>query len=364
MKIKEIITEIEKIAPLSFQETYDNSGIQVGNIDNETNSVLITLDVTEYVVDEAINLKSSLIISHHPLIFNGIKKLTGKSTTERAIIKAIKNDITIYSCHTNLDSAWNGVNIRLAEKLGLKNIKILKNVSGTLKKLVTYVPIENADKVRTSLFNAGAGNIGNYDSCSYNSNGNGTFRAGKNANPFVGKIGEIHFEPEIRIETIFPKHLTNNILEALFKSHPYEEIAYDIYSLDNRNAQQGIGATGILNKPIKEIDFLEFVKSKLNCKHLKYSALTNKQIKKVAVCGGSGSFLMSDAILQKADAFITSDIKYHQFQEPESRMLLIDAGHFETENHALEIFYEIINKKFPNFATYFSKENINPVNYI
>lgn len=364
MKIKKIISEIEKIVPLSFQESYDNSGIQTGNINSETNSVLLTLDVTENVVDEAIKLKSSLIISHHPLIFNGLKKLTGNTASERAIIKAIKNDITIYSSHTNMDSAWNGLNIKLAEKIELKNIKILKKVCRTLKKIVTYVPIKHADKVRKSLFNAGAGNIGNYDSCSFNLNGNGTFRAGKNANPFVGKIGKIHNEPEIRIETVFPEHLTNNIIEALYKSHPYEEIAFDIYSLENQYDKQGIGAIGIFDKPMKEIDFLKFIKTKLNCKLLKYSALTNKPIKKVAVCGGSGSFLISDVILQKSDAFVTSDIKYHQFQETENQILLIDAGHFETENHSIEIFYEIINKKFHNFATYFSKENINPVNYL
>ncbi len=364
MKIKALIAEIERIAPLSFQESYDNSGIQVGNIDNETNSVLLTLDVNEQVVDEAIKKKSSLIISHHPIIFNGLKKLVGKNSTERTVIKAIKNDIAIYSCHTNLDSAWNGVNIKLAEKLGLKSIKILKSVSGTLKKLVTFVPLEHAEKVRTALFNAGAGQIGNYDSCSYNINGNGTFKANKNTNPFVGKIDELHTESETRIETIFPEYLTNKILEALYSSHPYEEIAFDIYTLDNTYNKQGIGAIGILENPSDETIFLEFIKKKLNCKFIKHSALIRKKIKKVAVCGGSGSFLISEAIAQHADAYVTADIKYHQFQEPDNKILLIDAGHFETENHTLEIFYEIINKKFPNFATYFSKVNINPVNYL
>lgn len=364
MKIKEIIAEIEKLAPISFQEQYDNTGVQIGNIENETSSVILTLDVNEQVVDEAITNKSSLIISHHPLIFNGLKKIVGRNTAEKAIIKAIKNDITIYSCHTNIDSAWNGVNIKLSEKLGLKEIKILKPINDTLKKLVTFVPIEHAEKVRTGLFNAGAGNIGNYESCSYNVNGNGTFKAGVNANPFVGKIGELHTEPETRIETIFPKHLTNKIIDALYASHPYEEIAFDIYTIDNTYDKQGIGAIGILENSLDENSFLKFIKKKLNCKFIRHSNLTRKKIKKVAVCGGSGSFLISEAIFQKADAFVTADLKYHQFQEPEDKLLLIDAGHFETEIHTLEIFYEIINKKFPNFATYISKVNINPVNYL
>ncbi len=364
MNIKEIIAEIEKIAPISFQEPYDNTGLQIGNIENETNSALLTLDVNEHTIDEAIQLKSKLIISHHPLIFNGLKKISGKSTNERIIINAIKNDITIYSCHTNIDTAWNGVNIKLAEILELKEIKILKQFSGTLKKLVTFVPIKHAETVRTAIFNAGAGNIGNYESCSYNTNGKGTFKAGINANPFVGKIGKLHTETETRIETIFPTHLKNKVLEALYLSHPYEEIAYDIYSLENTYTKQGIGAIGILENTFDEISFLKFIKKKLNCKFLKHSNLHGRKIKKVAVCGGSGSFLITEAISQNADAFITADIKYHQFQEPENNMILVDAGHFETEIHTLKIFYEIINKKFPNFATYFSKVNINPVNYI
>jgi len=364
MKIKEIIAVIEELAPVSYQESYDNTGMQIGNPDKEINSVLLTLDVTEKVVSEAIGKKAGLIISHHPVIFGQINKISGHTVAERIIIKAIKNDIAIYSCHTNLDSTWNGLNIKLAEKLGLTDVKILKPVTGTLKKIVTFVPTEYAEKLRIALFNAGAGQIGNYDSCSYNIEGKGTYKAGENTTPFIGKKGELHTEPEIRIETIFPLHLKNNILAALIANHPYEEVAYDIYSLDNSFNRQGIGAIGSFQDAIDERIFLSQIKHTLNCKFIKYSALTGKKIKKVAVCGGSGSSLISDALALNADAFITADLKYHQFQEPENKMLLVDAGHFETEYHALEIFYELIIKKFPTFALYFSKANINPVNYL
>lgn len=363
MKIKDIIQVIEKLAPLSFQESYDNAGLQVGSPENEIKAVLLTVDVTEEIIEEAKRKNADLIICHHPVIFGGIKKLTGKNAVERIIIEAVKNNIAIYASHTNLDSAWGGVNIRLAEKLGLKEISILKPVSGTLKKLVTFVPIEQLEKVRLALFEAGAGNIGNYDSCSYNIEGKGTFRAGEGTTPFVGKKGELHTEPEIRIETIFPSHLKNKIISALLSSHPYEEVAYDIYPLENSFERQGIGAQGFLKENLSETGFLTMVKEKLNCQYVRHSPLTGKTIKKVALCGGGGSFLISDAISSGADVFITGDLKYHQFFEPENKLLLIDAGHFETENQAMEIFYELLLKSFPTFAFYFSELNTNPVNH-
>ena len=363
MKIKEIISRIEEFAPLSYQENYDNAGIQVGNIDAEVDSVLLTLDITEEVLKEAIEKKAGLIISHHPLIFGGIKKLTGKNSSERIILEAIKNNIAIYSAHTNLDSTWNGVNVILAKKLGLENISVLKPVSGTLKKLVTFVPSDHADKVREALFNAGAGQIGNYDSCSYNLEGNGTFRANEDASPFVGNVNELHTEKEVRIETIFPQHLKHKVVSALIKNHPYEEVAFDIYPLENDFGRQGIGAIGDLPEGVSEEEFLSLVKTKLNCQYIRHSPKSGKKIKKVAVCGGSGSFLIHDSIIKGASAFVTGDLKYHQFAEPEDRLLLVDAGHFETERHTVEIFYDFLTKNFPTFAFYFSEVNTNPVNY-
>lgn len=363
MKIKEIISQIEKFAPLSFQESYDNAGIQVGNVENEISAALLTLDVTEKVMKEAVDKKAGLIVSHHPVIFGGIKKLTGKNESERVVIEAVKNNIAIYSAHTNLDSAWNGINMVLAKKLGLENASVLKTVSGSLKKLVTFVPVEHAGKVREAIFEAGAGQIGNYDSCSYNLEGNGTFRGNDQANPFVGDKNELHTETEVRIETIFPQHLKTNIISALLKSHPYEEVAYDIYSLENNFERQGMGAIGDLPEAMNEEDFLSLVKSNLKCEYIRHSPKINKKIKRVAVCGGSGSFLIHDSIMKGAQAFVTGDLKYHQFAEPENRLLLVDAGHFETEHHSVEIFYDFLTKKFPTFAFYFSEVNTNPVNY-
>ena len=363
MKIKEIVLRIEELAPLSFQESYDNAGMQVGDVENEISSVLLTLDVTEEVIDEAINKQAGLIISHHPLIFGGIKKLTGKSLTERIVIKAVKNNIAIYSAHTNLDSAWNGINTQLATQLNLEGISILQHTVGALKKLVTFVPAEHAAKLREALFQAGAGHIGNYDSCSFNIDGQGTFKGNEETNPFVGKKGELHVETETRIETIFPQHLKNKIISTLLKNHPYEEVAFDIYPLENKFEKQGMGAIGNLPIELTEDEFLTLVKTKLHCTYIRHSTKTGKKIKKVAVCGGSGSFLIQEAMAENADALVTGDIKYHQFSEPENRLLLVDAGHFETERHSVEIFYEFLIKKFPTFAFYFSEVNTNPVNY-
>lgn len=363
MQIKDIIQIIEKLAPLSFQESYDNAGLQVGNPEKEVNAVLLSIDITEEVIEEAKRKKTDLIICHHPVIFGSIKKLTGRNATERIVMDALKNEIAIYACHTNLDSTWGGVNIKLAEKLGLKNISILKPVSGTLKKLVTFVPTEHAEQVRLALFNAGAGNIGNYGSCSYNTEGKGTFKAGESASPFVGEKGELHTESEIRIETIFPGYLKNKVVAALLKNHPYEEVAYDIYPLENFYNKQGIGAVGYLPDPMGATDFLSYVKQILKCAYIRHSEKLSRPINKVALCGGSGAFLISDAIASGADAFVTGDLKYHQFFESEKQLFLVDAGHFETEQHSIEIFYDLLKNNFPTFAIYFSEVSTNPVNY-
>jgi len=363
MKIKEIILELEKHSPIEYQESYDNSGLQIGNINNITNSVLLCLDVNINTVKEAIENKSKLIVSHHPIIFNKLRNIDLNTEIGEIINLCIKNNIAIYSCHTNIDNVWKGVNINLAKKIGLQNIRILDSSKNTLKKLVTYVPINYAEKVRNALFEAGAGDIGNYNSCSYNITGEGTFKAGENTNPFVGKKGILHFEKEVRIETIFPINIQNKIIYTLKKHHPYEEVAFDIYNLENENNIVGIGAIGYIEKPISNENFINLIKTKLSCKAIRHSQKLKTKVSKVAVCGGSGAFLINKAISENADAFVTSDIKYHNFIDAKNKILLIDAGHFETEIHIIKVFYEIINKKFPKFAVHFSKANINPVNY-
>lgn len=363
LKIKDITNYLESIASLTYQELYDNSGLLTGNPNQDASSVLATIDVTEDVIDEAIALGCNLVVSHHPIIFSGLKKLSGKNYIERTIIKAIKNDVAIYAAHTNFDSIFGGVNFKICEKLQLEGCQVLQPSSGLLQKLVTFVPLAQADEVRSAIFEAGAGEIGNYDSCSYNVEGSGSFRAGENANPFIGKINETHFEKETRIETIFPKHQQSRIINALLKSHPYEEVAYDIYPLENKNNQVGMGMVGTLANPIPEKEFLSLLKKTFNCGIIKHTELLGKDVSRIAVCGGSGSFLLSNAIAANTDFFVTGDFKYHQYFDAEKRIVIADIGHFESEQFTKELFYELLIKKFPKFAVHLSKVKTNPIFY-
>jgi dinuclear metal center YbgI/SA1388 family protein len=364
MQLSEIIKAIETFAPPSYQENYDNTGLITGNSGQNITGALICLDSIEEVIDEAIRENCNLVIAHHPIIFSGLKQINGKNYVESTIIKAIKNDIAIYAAHTNLDNVQHGVNAKIAEKLGLKNCSVLQPKSGLLKKLVTFCPSDKAAEVRDSMFKAGAGKIGHYDECSYNLEGFGTFRAGERTKPFVGEQNIQHQEPETRIETIFPSQLQSIILKALFASHPYEEVAYDIYPLENEYKQTGSGLVGETEKPQDETEFLKNLKSSLKTDCVRYTALTGNKIKKVAICGGSGSFLLKKAILAGADAFVTADLKYHQFFDAEGKILLADVGHFESEQFTGEIFYDLLMEKFPTFAVRLSKTNTNPVNYL
>jgi dinuclear metal center YbgI/SA1388 family protein len=363
MTIQNIVSEIENFAPLAYQEDYDNCGFITGNPGWEARGALLSLDCTEEVVDEAIAANCNLIIAHHPIVFSGLKKITGANYVERTIIKAIKNDIAIYAAHTNADNVTNGVNFKIAEKLGLINLKILAPKSNLLKKLVTYVPPTHHQQVLDALFAAGCGNIGNYDQCSFNQEGTGTFRGNDASTPFLGKANELSREKEVRVETIFESVKEKAVLDALLGAHPYEEVAFDIYSVGNKLNKVGSGLTGELEKAISEEDFLNLVKKTLHCNCIKYTKKTGKSVKKVALCGGSGRFLLKNAINAQADAFITSDFKYHDYFEVEGKLLLADAGHYETEQFTPEIFYSLIQKKFPTFAIRLSKIKTNPVNY-
>lgn len=313
MKIKDLTAYLEAMAPRSLQESYDNSGLLVGDHNEEIKGVMICLDSTEAVLDEAIQTGCNFIIAHHPIIFSGLKKITGKNYIERVVIKAIKNNLAIYAIHTNLDNIRSGVNAKIAEKLGLSGLKILAPKKNMLRKLVTYCPSKSTDEVRNALFAAGAGKIGEYDECSYSAEGTGTFKAGEKANPFVGKKGERHAEKEDRLEVVYESWKQKGIVSALLSSHPYEEVAYDIYELENDYDQVGSGLIGELPAAMSEKDFLHFVKSALKTACIRHSSEIKRDIKRVAICGGSGSFLLNSAIENAADAFITADFKYHQF---------------------------------------------------
>jgi dinuclear metal center YbgI/SA1388 family protein len=363
MIIKELVDFLNKSIPKPLQEEYDNSGLLVGNPEDDLKGVLLSVDVTEVVVDEAIEKDANFILAHHPLIFGKLKSLTGKNYVERTVIKAIQNNIAVFAAHTNLDNLYNGVNFKLAENLGLSNVQILRPRQEALVKLAFFVPHEQANRVREAVFEAGAGQIGDYDSCSYNLQGEGTFRAGEEADPYVGKKGELHFEAETRVETIFPAYKTNAVVKAMIAAHPYEEVAYDLYPLLNEDKESGSGAIGTFKDSMTEADFLALLKDKLNPECIKHTHFRNKEIKKIAVCGGSGSFLLADAIKQNADAFVTADLKYHQFFDDEGKILIADVGHYESEVVTKEIFYELLSENFHNFAIHLSEVNTNPINY-
>jgi len=364
MTIKDITNCIEEFAPLNYAEGFDNVGLLIGSYTTKVSGIIVTLDTLENIVDEAIEKNCNLIISFHPIIFSGLKKINGTNYVERVVLKAIKNNIAIYAMHTALDNSIKGVNAKICEVLGLKNRKILIPQKNTIKKLTTYAPQESADKVRTALFKAGAGNIGNYDYCSYNTEGFGTYRGNESSTPVIGEKGKFHAENETFISVIFEKHLEQNILTALFNAHPYEEVAYDIVSLDNTNQEIGMGMIGELNEEKSEIEFLNFLKETMNAQGIRHSVLLNKPIKKVAVLGGSGSFAIENAIKAKADIYITADIKYHEFYKAENKLIIADIGHYESEQFTKNLLVEILTKKFPNFAIILSKKNTNPIYYL
>ncbi len=364
MKLSDLCSWLDSAVPLSFQEGYDNSGLQVGQPGKEVTSGLLTLDVTDDVIDEAIHYGCDIVISHHPLIFSGIKKVNDQHPAGRILVKAIKSDIAVYSSHTNLDMLNDGVSRKMALKLGLRNVKVLQPLNNRLLKLVTFVPEDHLGKVREAVFNAGAGFIGNYDRCGFTVSGTGSFRAGEGTNPFAGEKGKMHLEKEARFETVFFSHLREKIIDALLGSHPYEEVAYDLYQLQNDNIDFGLGCTGELEEPLSEKGFLDLVSSVFNAFGTRYSALTGRMIRKVALCGGAGASLLNKALSAKADAFVTGDIKYHTWFEADKRILLADCGHFETEKFSTEILYDLIIKKFPKFALRFSETNTNPINYL
>jgi dinuclear metal center YbgI/SA1388 family protein len=363
--VKEITSFLEQYAPKIYQESYDNSGLICGNYNQEVTGILTALDTIESIVDEAIAQKCNLIVAHHPILFKGLKKLTGSNYIERTIIKAIKNDISIYAIHTNLDNVTNGVNFKIAQKIGLKNTKILAPKNEILRKLVVFVPITHTESLAEALHKAGAGNIGNYSNCSFRVEGTGTFKPNENSNPFTGEKEKLEFVSENRIEIIYPIANESQILNAMRANHPYEEVAYYINSLENYNQEIGSGAIGELDNPMQAADFMQFIKKVFNLSIIKVTSFENKKtIQKVAVCGGAGQFLLSDAKRLKADIFITSDVKYHEFFDADGDIILADISHYESEVFTKELIYEIISNKFPNIAVLLSKTSTNPVQYI
>lgn len=364
MKIRDITNAIAAFAPLQYQESYDNAGLLFGSADWEVTGVLLTLDATEAVIDEAIARNCNLVLAHHPIVFGGLKKINGSNYVERVAIKAIKNDIAVYAAHTNLDNVRKGVSEMMARRLALQDCTVLSPKRELLRKLYTFVPQADAEKVRTALFAAGAGHIGAYNECSYNVDGTGTFKGEEGTNPYVGKAGERHTESETKVEVIFPVYLEQYVIRALLDSHPYEEVAYDVVKLENAFGEVGSGLVGYLKEPMAEDTFLRWVKQQFDTGCVRYTSLRGKPVKKVALCGGAGSFLLKKAISAGADAYISADFKYHEFFDAENQIIIADVGHFESEQFTVGLFYHILTEKFPNFAPLKSTIRTNPVNYL
>ncbi|MEO5890205.1 MAG: Nif3-like dinuclear metal center hexameric protein [Ferruginibacter sp.] len=363
MKIQDITSFLETVAPVSLQESYDNAGLLTGSPDWDCTGIITTLDATEEVVREAMQSGCNLIVAHHPIIFGGLKKINGKNYVERTVITAIKNDIAIYAIHTNLDNVMPGVNGKIADKLGLKNRRILQPKKSMLKKLGTFVPVLQAETVRSAIFEAGGGHIGNYSECSFNSQGEGTFKGGEGTDPFVGTPGLRHIEKETKIELVFPAWLETAVYKALVKAHPYEEVAYDIITLDNPIQDIGGGMIGELEMSLSETNVLEILKKTFNLAVVRHTPLTGKMVKRIALCGGAGSFLTSTAIAAGADFYITGDVKYHEFFDANGKLVIADIGHYESEQYTTELLFDILREKFTTFAVLKTSVNTNPVNY-
>ncbi len=363
MQIKSLLQILDSLAPSVYQENYDNAGLITGNAMWECSGALCTLDVTEEVVNEAIRKCCNLIVAHHPIIFGGLKKLTGKTYVERVVIKAIRNDIAIYAIHTNLDNILSGVNNMMADKLGLVNRKVLLHKPNTLMKLVVFVPESHAEKVRNALFEAGGGNIGNYSECSFSTKGTGSFKPGKGSDPFIGEQGERELAEEERVEVIFPVYLRETLIATMKAAHPYEEVAYDLIALENNCDQVGSGLLGELETEMDEMDFLHFIRKQFRLEVIRHTPLLNKKVKKIALCGGAGSFLIKNALAAGADFYLTSDVKYHEFFDAENRMVISDIGHFESEQFTTDLLHDILHSNFPTFAVLKTEVKTNPVNY-
>lgn len=363
MQIKEVIQKLEELAPRVYQESYDNSGVITGNTALDLTGVLVCLDSTEAVIEEAIEKKCNLVVAHHPIVFSGMKSLTGKTYVERTVIAAIKNDIVIYAIHTNLDNVADGVNKKIGDLIGVAEKKALLPKKNVLKKLVTYVPVEHSEGLREALFNAGAGKIGNYSNCSFNTTGLGTFKAESGSTPYVGTVGDLHKESEEKVEVVCSTGHLPQVISALLQYHPYEEVAYEIYDLNNTHHSIGSGMVGDLPAPMYTSTFLDRLKEKFDLKVIRHTSIHTQEVQRIAWCGGSGSFLLQQARREKADIFITGDFKYHEFFDTENDIIIADIGHYESEQFTVELLGDFLKENFPKFAVHLTDVNTNPVKY-
>lgn len=363
MRVSDIVLSLEQLAPSAYQESYDNAQLITGSMSTEVTGVLCALDCTEEVIEEAIEKGCNMVVAHHPIVFSGLKSLTGKNYVERTVIKAIKNDVAVFASHTNLDSVQNGVNFEIAKRLSVKNPKILSPKKSTSSKVIVFVPQSNADAVEQAMFNAGGGTIGDYEEVSFKSEGIGAFKAKYGAAPHVGEVGERHFEPEHKIEMLVEKHKVRSVINAMIQAHPYEEVAYDVIGLENYNTAVGIGVIGELEKPVPVTEFFDTLKQQMKVPAVRHTPMVTDTVSRIAICGGSGSFLIKTAMSQGADVLVTGDVKYHEFFDADGKLIIADIGHFESEQYTSDLLVEYLREKFSTFAVYLSDTRTNPVNY-
>jgi dinuclear metal center YbgI/SA1388 family protein len=363
MILQEVINYLEELAPPSYQESYDNAGLIIGDASCEFTKAIICLDSTEEVVEEAIAKGANIIIAHHPIVFSGLKKLNGSNYVERTVIKAIKHDIAIYAIHTNLDNVVDGVNKKIADKLGLEQLEILSPKKDLLNKLIAFVPLKDKSKVLNAMFNAGAGQIGNYSESSFSSVGEGTFKGNEESKPVIGTSNKLERVQEEKIEVLVENHRLTKVIQALLTAHPYEEVAYDVIALKNTNHQIGSGMFGVLPNPVSPHEFFRILQEKFVVPVVRHTSIVGDKIQGVALCGGAGSFLLPAAVRKNADVFVTGDFKYHEFFDADNQLIIADIGHFESEQYTSEFLIEKLTKKFRNFAFLLTEKNTNPVNY-
>jgi dinuclear metal center YbgI/SA1388 family protein len=364
MQIQDITRFLEAKFPLQLQESYDNCGLIYGHAEQTVTGALVSLDVTEAIVEEALANNCNLIIAHHPVVFKGLKRFNGNNFVERVLERCIQNGIALYAIHTNLDNHSEGVNAKIAQKIGLQDCRILRPMQAQLFKLEVYVPQADFAALDSAVLAAGAGQIGNYTDCHFRTLGTGTFRPNEKANPYLGSAGQREEVTELKLEYIVEAQRVNAVLTAMRSAHPYEEVAYQLLATQNQHQSIGAGLVGTLAEPADALTFLSELKQKFNCGVIRYTQLLPKKIKKVALCGGSGSFLLPDAIRAKADIYITADFKYHEFFDAENRIVIADIGHYESEQFTSELLAEQLTEKFANFAVRLTKLNTNPVNYL
>lgn len=361
--IGDIINFLEAKAPLSLQESYDNAGLACGIKSAACTGAITSLDFTSAILEEAIEKKFNLIIVHHPPIFKPLKRIDETDPITGLLLKAIQKNIAVYAIHTNLDNVLWGVNGEIARRLGLQKVQVLSSLQHTHQKLIVFVPSDHKEELLNALFEAGAGAIGNYNECSFGTEGVGTFKPLPGSNPFIGNHGSRERVNESKIEVIFPSHLRQEVLIAMQANHPYETVAYDLLPLENVLQELGAGAIGELSKPMVTSEFLAMLKKNFQTGTIRHNAYNGDKIKRVAICGGSGKQLINNALVQKADAFVTADLTYHDFFLPEQKMLLADIGHFESEQFTSDLLVAMLNEKFPTFAVLKSAHKTNPVNY-